>query len=36
MVRKLTIFVGKAQGLPKGAKGYDRNQQKQQTRKDNQ
>ncbi len=27
-VRKHSIFVGKAYGSPKGAKGYDRNKQK--------
>jgi hypothetical protein len=27
-VRKHTIFVGKAYGTPKGAKGYNRNKQK--------
>ncbi len=33
-VRKRTIFIGKTHGTPKGAKGYDRNKQKQNWRKE--
>ena len=33
-VRKQTIFVGKVQGSPKGARGYNRNKAKQHLRRE--
>jgi hypothetical protein len=33
-VRKLTVFVGKTQGPPKGAKGYNRKRENQNWRKE--
>ncbi|MDO8430643.1 MAG: hypothetical protein Q7S72_01465, partial [Candidatus Taylorbacteria bacterium] len=33
-VRKHTVFIGKAYGSPKGAKGYKRNKQKENWRKE--
>ncbi|OHA32149.1 MAG: hypothetical protein A2928_00450 [Candidatus Taylorbacteria bacterium RIFCSPLOWO2_01_FULL_45_15b] len=33
-VRKHTIFAGKPQGSPKGARGYNRNQEKKKWRSD--